>query len=129
MSRGRILIIDDQPSARAWAREILRVDFECFEAATVQQFFEIAAREQPDVVLADLEMGALNGLKLCKMVKANPALASIPFVLLTARESQEDRNASLASGADDHIPKSVSPRELLDRVRASLRLRGVLVRN
>ncbi len=127
-NKACILIIDDQPSARAWARGALEGEFRCFETGSVQEFFELALRERPDVILADLEMQPLSGIKLCRMVKANPALASVPFVLLTGHETAEDKIASLADGADDHLPKSISARELLGRIRATVRLRSALLR-
>jgi signal transduction histidine kinase len=105
----------------------LEAEFVCFETGSVQEFFELALREQPDVILADLEMLPLSGLKLCRMVKANPALAAIPFVLLTAHETAEDKITSLADGADDHLPKSITPRELLGRIRATVRLRNAML--
>ncbi len=127
-ARPRVLIIDDQAMARAWARGILQAEFDCFETASVQEFFEIALRERPDVILADLEMVPLSGIQLCRLAKAKPALASVPFLLLTAHESAEDKISSLADGADDHLAKSITPRELVGRVRATARLRRSLLR-
>jgi signal transduction histidine kinase len=127
-ARPRVLIIDDQAMARAWARGILQTEFDCFETASVQEFFELALRERPDVILADLEMVPLSGIQLCRLAKAKPALASVPFLLLTAHESAEDKISSLADGADDHLAKSITPRELVGRVRATVRLRRSLLR-
>jgi DNA-binding response OmpR family regulator len=123
-----VLIIDDQPMARAWVRGILQTEFDCFETESVQEFFELALAERPDVILADLEMVPLSGLQLCRLAKAKPALAEVPFLLLTAHESAEDKLASLADGVDDHLAKSITPRELLGRVRATVRLRRSLLR-
>lgn len=127
-SRARVLIIDDQPMARAWARGILETEFECRETGSVQEFFELALSEPPDVILADLEMVPLNGIQLCRLTKAKPALAAVPFLLLTAHESVTDKLSSLADGADDHLAKSITPRELVGRVRATVKLRRALLR-
>ena len=127
-SRARVLIIDDQPMARAWARGILETEFECRETGSVQEFFELALSEPPDVILADLEMVPLSGIQLCRLTKAKPALAAVPFLLLTAHESAEDKLSALADGVDDHLAKSMTPRELVARVRVMVRLRRALLR-
>jgi signal transduction histidine kinase len=124
---ARVLIIDDQPAARVWARRALDGQFVCFDTGSVQEFFELAARELPDVILADLEMVPLSGIKLCQLAKATPALASVPFVLLTAHETAEAKVASLTDGADDHLPKSITARELVGRVRALVRMRRAML--
>jgi DNA-binding response OmpR family regulator len=121
--RPRVLIIDDQPMARVWARGILQTEFDCFETGSVQEFFELALRERPDVILADLEMVPLNGVQLCRLTKAQPALADVPFLLLTAHASDATAIGSSAEGADAHLSKSLTPRELVGRVQAMVRLR------
>ncbi len=125
---GRILIIDDQPSARAWARLILEHEFVFFTTGSAQEFLELAHRQSPDIFLADLEMQPISGIQLCRMVKSYPALAAVPFILLTAYESTDNKVASLTDGVDDHLPKSISPRELLSRIRATIRLRRAMLR-
>jgi signal transduction histidine kinase len=125
---GRILIIDDQPSARAWARLILEHEFVCFTTGSAQEFLELAHRQSPDIFLADLEMQPISGIQLCRMIKSYPALAAVPFILLTAHESTDNKVASLSDGVDDHLPKSISPRELLSRIRATIRLRRAMLR-
>ena len=82
-------------------------------------------RENPDLVLLDLMLPGLDGLEICKRLKADPITAALPIIMLTAKGEESDVVLGLELGADDYVTKPFSPRELLARVRAVLR-RGPL---
>ncbi len=77
-----------------------------------------AARETaPDVILLDVELPGLDGYSVCRLLKADPALASVPVIFMTTRARLDDRLAGLALGADEYLTKPVDALELLLRVR------------
>jgi DNA-binding response OmpR family regulator len=83
-----------------------------------------AVTEQlPDLVILDLNLPVLSGVEVCRILRARPATAHIPIIILTARTSEADRVAGLDLGADDYVTKPFSLRELSARVRAVLRRR------
>ena len=81
-----------------------------------------AARQQPpDCVVLDLMLPGMDGLEVCRALRGDPATASLPIIMLTARAEESDRIVGLELGADDYIAKPFSPNELVARVRALLR--------
>ena len=82
----------------------------------------MAARESPaDLVILDLMLPGMNGLDVCKALRADTRTAALPIIMLTARGEESERILGLDSGADDYIVKPFSPNELMARVRALLR--------
>ena len=77
-----------------------------------------------DLVILDLMLPGLDGLVVCQAMRADPALASTPIIMLTARGEESDRVAGLEIGADDYVTKPFSPKELTARVTALLRRAG-----
>lgn len=75
----------------------------------------------PDLVVLDVMLPGLDGLLICRALRADPATAAIPIIMLTARGEESDRVTGLELGADDYITKPFSPRELAARVAALLR--------
>src|SRR5215467_11847264 len=75
----------------------------------------------PDLLILDLNLPGLDGTEVCRLLRARPATASLPIIMLTARTSEDDRVAGLDLGADDYVTKPFSLRELAARVRAVLR--------
>jgi DNA-binding response OmpR family regulator len=78
---------------------------------------------RPDLVILDLNLPALSGVEVCRILRARPATAQLPIIMLTARIGEADRVAGLDLGADDYVTKPFSLRELAARVRAVLRRR------
>ncbi|HET6626456.1 MAG TPA: response regulator [Nocardioidaceae bacterium] len=84
-----------------------------------------ACRDQvPDVVLLDVMMPGTNGLDACRALRRDPALATVPVILLTARARDVEIATGFEAGADDYVVKPFSPRELADRVDAVLQRRS-----
>ena len=78
-------------------------------------------REPPDVAVLDLMLPGMDGLEICRRLRANPRTAKIPILILTARSEDVDQVAGLEVGADDYITKPFSPRVLVARVKSVLR--------
>jgi DNA-binding response OmpR family regulator len=77
----------------------------------------------PDLLILDLNLPGIDGAEVCRLLRARPATAALPIIMLTARTSEDDRVAGLDLGADDYVTKPFSLRELAARVRAVLRRR------
>ncbi len=78
-------------------------------------------REAPDLVVLDLMLPGLDGLQVCRAIRADANTAAIPIIMLTAKAEESDRIVGLELGADDYITKPFSPNEVVARVRALLR--------
>ncbi len=78
-------------------------------------------REKPDLVILDLMLPGQNGLDVCRKMKSNPELKSIPVVIISAKGEELDVVLGLELGADDYVPKPFSPRILFSRIKAVLR--------
>jgi len=116
----KVLVVDDDPVIV----RLLRVNFEMegYEVVTAADGDEglTAARtERPDVVVSDVMMPRLDGLAFAAAMKADPALATVPIILLSAKAQNADIDAGLEI-ADDYVTKPFDPLELLDRVAALL---------
>ena len=114
----KILIVEDHADIRRLIRMTLEFEaFEIHEADDAATGWDMARALLPDLLLLDVMMpGPLNGLDLCRAVKADPALAGVPVVVLSARGNSVDREAGLAAGADAYLVKPFSPMQLLDLI-------------
>ena len=89
-------------------------------AQTGKGAIEFCRRERPDLVLLDIMLPDCDGLDICKGIRADPELAHIPVILLTARADESDRLTGLEFGATDYIVKPFANRELITRIRAHI---------
>lgn len=116
----RVLVVDDDPTVAEVVLGYLRRDgFEAAHAADGLSALRIAAQAPPDLVVLDLMLPGIDGLEVCRRLRAERP--DLPVVMLTARGEEEDRIAGLEVGADDYVVKPFSPRELALRVRSVLR--------
>jgi two-component system OmpR family response regulator len=115
----RILIVDDDPSLRSLIRDFLAGQgYLAFEADGGNSMRALLEREPINVVVLDVMMPGEDGLSLARSISSRPELA---IIMVSALGSETDRIIGLEVGADDYLPKPVSPRELLARIRAVLR--------
>jgi phosphoserine phosphatase RsbU/P len=121
-----ILIIDDDPTIRSVLKKALQ-SYEVIEAENGEAGLEQARRIRPALIICDWMMPIMDGLEVCRQVKADPALFATFFILLTARGGIDDRVKGLDTGADEFLLKPVDINELQARVRAGLRLHQVNV--
>ena len=119
---SRVLIAEDEPDIRdLLAFHLEREGFEVALAATGDEALRQVSASVPDLLLLDLMLPLVNGLDVCRRLRADPRTASLPIVMLTARGEELDRVLGLELGADDYIVKPFSPKEVVARVRAVLR--------
>ena len=116
----KVLVVDDDPVIV----RLLRVNFEMegYEVATANDGAEglaVVRAERPDIVVSDVMMPGIDGIAFAAALKADPVLARIPIVLLSAKAQHADVDAGLEI-ADDYVTKPFDPLELLDRVAALL---------
>jgi DNA-binding response OmpR family regulator len=115
----KILVVDDDVELLGLIGFALRqAGYLAITAAQGGEALELFEREQPDLVILDVNLPVLNGFEVCRRIRAE---ATTPIMMLTARSSEEDQVQGLDGGADDYLTKPFSPRTLLARVRALLR--------
>ena len=120
---SKVLITDDDPAMRFALESLLEAEgYQLSFAATGPECLAQAAAVLPDLILLDVLLPGLNGLAVCRQLRADPVLALVPVVLITAQEQRETRTRGLEAGADDFLSKPVDPAELLARVRTITRL-------
>lgn len=116
---GRVLVVDDDPTvAEVVTGYLERAGFAVEHAADGLAALACAERSWPDLVVLDLMLPGLDGLEVCRRLRA---AGPVPVVMLTARGDEDDRIAGLELGADDYVTKPFSPRELVLRVESVLR--------
>ena len=122
MNKGTILIIDDEKDLLELVRYNLEKDgFDVIVASDGASGLEIAQRHRPDLIVLDIMMPGMDGLEVCRQLRADARTNRIPVIMLTARATEADRIVGLEMGADDYVIKPFSPRELVARVKAVLR--------
>ena len=122
MEKGRILIVeDDAHISKLVAYNLEKAGFACTTTITGEEALEILDREAVDLIILDIMLPTLNGLEVCKQIKQDKELASMPIIMLTAKGEEIDRIVGFELGADDYIVKPFSPRELVLRVKAILK--------
>jgi DNA-binding response OmpR family regulator len=119
--KPKILVVDDEPDAL----EVL--GFKLKEAGYLPLFAKDGARalttardERPALIVLDVMLPEVDGLEVCKILRRDPATATIPILMLTARAAEMDRVLGLELGADDYVTKPFSPRELVLRIKKLL---------
>jgi len=115
----KILVVDDDPNLRGLVGLALeRAGFTVVTAADGQVALMQAAREAPDLIILDQGLPEVDGLEVCRRIRAR---SEVPIIFLTARDDELDRIIGLELGADDYVTKPFSPRELVARVKAILK--------
>ena len=118
----RILIVEDDPDiAELVARYLDKAGFITERAASGREALQAIAARPPGLMVLDLMLPHVDGLEVCRLVRASEATAAIPIIMLTARAEESERIVGLELGADDYLAKPFSPNELVARVRALLR--------
>ena len=119
MSAGRILVVDDDPQIRRVMRVTLTGQgYEVDDVKSGDAALEKLRDARFDLVLLDLNMPGLGGIEACRLIRGQSEIA---IVMLTVRDSEEDKVAALDAGADDYVTKPYNAPELLARIRAALR--------
>jgi len=119
MKKIRVLVAEDEPRY-IWAIQtnLEARNYEVLTASDGQQAVQLAADEQPDLVLLDIKMPILSGYEACRRIRE---FSTVPIIMITAMAEEADKVLGLDLGADDYVTKPFSVPELLARVRAALR--------
>ncbi|MBN2050467.1 MAG: response regulator transcription factor [Spirochaetales bacterium] len=122
MGKGTILVVEDETDILNLIAYNLEKDgYDVLKAGTGEEGLKLARNRRPDLLLLDLMLPGINGLEICKGLKADETTASIPIIMVSARGEEADVVLGLELGADDYVPKPFSPRILLARVKSVLR--------
>jgi two-component system sensor histidine kinase/response regulator len=121
---GRILVVDDLEANRVLLQEILELDgHQVLLASDGAEALRVAAEARPDLVLLDVNMPGMDGLEVCRRLRAQPETTSLPIILVTALAERSHRLEGIAAGANDYLTKPIDRPDLQLRVRNALRLR------
>jgi DNA-binding response OmpR family regulator len=115
---------DDEDILQLVSFRLERAGYTVVTAADGQQALAAARQHQPDLAVLDVMMPGLNGYEVTRQLRADPATAAIPVILLTARVQEADVSRGFEAGADDYLRKPFSPQELRSRVQAILARRS-----
>ena len=122
MPKEKILVVDDEQDLVKLIRYHLEKDgYKAISAYNGEDALFLTRREKPDLVILDLMLPGIDGLEVCKKIKADQELANTAIVMLTAKGEEADITMGLKLGADDYMTKPFSPKELVARVQAVLR--------
>lgn len=122
MSRPLVLVVEDEADIRELVSyNLTKAGYQVTSVATGEQGLAAVETDPPDLVVLDLMLPGMDGLKVCQRLKKAPKTDSIPVVMLTAKGEESDIVRGLNLGADDYITKPFSPRVLIARVQAVLR--------
>jgi DNA-binding response OmpR family regulator len=126
MAGAKIVIIEDEPDIlEVMEYNLQREGYAVLSRKDGEEGLDLVRREAPDLVLLDLMLPGLDGLEVCRRLKADPIVRRTPVIMVTAKGEESDIVLGLGIGADDYITKPFSPKELVARVQAVLR-RGPL---
>jgi len=124
--KPKILLVDDEVDTfEVLGFKLREAGFEPIAAMDGRSALAKARSERPALIVLDLMLPEIDGLDVCRLLKRDPATATIPIIMLTAKAAETDRIVGLEIGADDYVTKPFSPRELVLRVKKLLaRARG-----
>ncbi len=123
MARHRVLIVEDEQDIAGLIKHTLERGGET-DAQIVgsgDAALKAVTERVPDLIILDLNIPAIGGLEVCRILRSRADVPHVPIIMLTARTSEDDRVTGLEHGADDYVTKPFSLRELTARVRAALR--------
>lgn len=121
---SKVLIVDDVPDLAVIVACALRADgHEVLAAGSGQEALALSLSERPDAILLDVMMPGMDGIEVCRRLKADPQLRSIPVILVTAKTADDEVVRGLDAGADDYVTKPFRKEILAARVRSALRVK------
>jgi DNA-binding response OmpR family regulator len=115
-------VVEDDPDiAELVARYLDKAGYVSTRVASGRDALDAVRAKAPDLIVLDVMLPQMDGLEVCRLLRANERTAGIPIIMLTARSEESERIVGLEMGADDYLAKPFSPNELVARVRALLR--------
>ncbi|ETW98406.1 MAG: hypothetical protein ETSY1_18945, partial [Candidatus Entotheonella factor] len=121
-----ILIVDDQPMNVDILQARLAVyGYELLTATDGEEALHVTKAQQPDLLLLDVMMPKMDGVEVCRQLRADPAIPYMPIIMVTAKSDTEDVVAGLEAGADEYLTKPVDQAALVARVKSMLRIKAL----
>jgi DNA-binding response OmpR family regulator len=118
---AKIVIAEDEPDIRDLITFTLRfAGYEVIAGSNGEEGYELTKREKPDLVLMDVRMPRLTGYEACKRIKADPDLAHIPVIFLSAKGQESEISSGLEAGAEEYLLKPFAPDQLTEQIRSVL---------
>lgn len=118
----KVLVVEDHQDTRDLLKyNLTSAGFEVAASEDGLSGIKLASTFKPDIIILDLMMPGLDGLDVCRRLKADAGLSHVPVIMLTAKGEEIDKIVGLELGADDYVVKPFSPRELVLRIKAILR--------
>ena len=125
-SPPRILIVDDNPvNLDILQTRLAAHEYEILTASDGEEALVVAREQQPDLILLDVMMPKIDGLEVCRQLKADSSLAFTPIILVTAKADSQDVVAGLEAGGDEYLTKPVDQAALVARVKSMLRIKSL----
>ncbi|MDP4710774.1 MAG: response regulator transcription factor [Saprospiraceae bacterium] len=122
MEADKILIVDDEPDILEFLEyNLVKEGFHVVTAADGEEALKVAEKEKPDLIILDIMMPKIDGVEVCRQLRAKPAFDHTLIAFLTAREEDYSQIAALDVGGDDYITKPIRPRVFVSRIKALLR--------
>jgi len=122
MDKSRVLVVDDEPQITRVLKTVLSSQgYQVRTAAEAESALSSLNEWHPELVITDLYMPRMNGVELCRRIRA---MSAVPIIVLSVKGEERTKVEALDSGADDYVTKPFGTDELLARVRAALRRRG-----
>ena len=116
-----ILIVEDNDKNMKLVRDVLQVDgYTTLEAVTGEDGVALAQQHKPDLILMDIQLPGINGIEALRILRADPATASIPIIAVTASVMQQDRKMITEAGFDAYVGKPLNLKEFREAVRHAL---------
>ena len=118
----RVLVVEDDPDiSELVARYLDKAGYTTTRVSSGREALDAVRTKPPDLIVLDVMLPHIDGLEVCRLLRADDRTAAVPIIMLTARAEESERIVGLEMGADDYLAKPFSPNELVARVRALLR--------
>ena len=118
---AKIVIAEDEPDIRDLITFTLRfAGHEVLAGQNGEEGYELAKKEKPDLVMMDVRMPKLTGYEACRKIKADPEIAHIPVIFLSAKGQESEISTGMDAGADEYLLKPFAPDQLTERIRVVL---------
>ncbi len=121
---SKVLLVEDNKDLRTFIREELSDCYVILEANNGREGMELALRENPELIVTDVMMPEVDGMELCRQLRAHPETSHVPIIMLTAKSSEEHSIEGVEAGADVFFPKPVNMIKLVAQIENLLELRA-----
>ncbi|MHB9093113.1 MAG: winged helix-turn-helix domain-containing protein [Eubacteriales bacterium] len=127
---AKILVVDDEKNIIELVKfNLMKEGWDIDVAFDGRTAIDLAFKNKPDIIILDIMLPEIDGLAVCRTLRANNETKDIPIIMLSAKSEEFDKVLGIELGADDYMAKPFSPRELIARIKARLRKKKVEIRD